>query len=345
MKINGLTMSDITPGRLLGVVAGFGLLAVVLTFIPHKRGDDSPPATIQQVAQRQSSSGIIELCQTEWRGVTCQEPGRRIDGEILTDGVWWEVRFNRDEKQVYSMYPGNLKPGSQVNFTNGCAVVEWRIKPGEKITLAKLSWAIRPGDAPVPNEQIDMEKLRLLEREKTENAKKAAEEATAKHEKYLQRYLNSRSERKPGIRTVAIVAASQDGKASSIINSALARHISSTNIETFSAFFTPEFISDGLFAEVFNGSTDAITKLELAKSLDAVLLARENLQFSKDTSMENLVTANLQLEVVLSSVTTRGQIQAWTFTAYGAGFDQQAARQAAIDRIVKQITNDKKMTL
>ena len=50
----------------------------------------------------------------------------------------------------------------------------------------------------------------------------------------------------------------------------------------------------------------------------------------------------MKLEVVRLSVATPGQTQAWTFTANGAGFNNQAAQSMAEERLIKQISDDKK---
>jgi hypothetical protein len=176
-------------------------------------------------------------------------------------------------------------------------------------------------------------------------ARMAAEDAAAKHAAYLARYLNAGFSRKPGVQTVAIVVASENGRLNPSVSTALASHFQNGTVETISSFFTPEFVSDGLFNDVFNGSTSVFNNLELARSLNAVLLARQTVQISKDASMENLVSANMQLEVTLVSVATRGQSQSWTFTANGAGFNTQAARQAAEERLIKQIAKDTRMSL
>jgi len=175
--------------------------------------------------------------------------------------------------------------------------------------------------------------------------RKAAEEAAAKHAAFLARYLNSGVTRSPGATMLAVVVATENGAFNHSLCTELANHFHQGNVETVASMFTPEFVSDGLFAKVFNGSTSLFNDLELAQTLDAVVLARQTVQFSKDASMENLVTASMQLDVVLASVTTRGQSQSWTFTVAGAGFNNQAARQAAEERLIKQIAKDTKMSL
>ncbi len=186
---------------------------------------------------------------------------------------------------------------------------------------------------------------RQLEADRAAAAQRAAEEAAQAHANYLARYLIPGFARTPGVQTLAVVAATETGKLSSNIGNALARHLKTANVEITSSFFTLEFVSDGLFAGMFNGSTEQFGKLELAHSLNAIVLARQTVQYSKNPSLENVTTAAMQLDVVLASVATPGQPQSWTFTASGAGFSNQAARAMAEDRIIKKIADDKKMSL
>ena len=75
-----------------------------------------------------------------------------------------------------------------------------------------------------------------------------------------------------------------------------------------------------------------------------LVLLRETVRYVNTPSLNNLVTANMQLDIVATSIATPGQNQSWTFTANGPGFTQDAARQAAEERIIKQIAADKRMS-
>ena len=173
----------------------------------------------------------------------------------------------------------------------------------------------------------------------------ALQNAAEQHARYLARYIDSDFARKPGIGTVAIVVVSEDQKSNPALAPVLATHLKTDAVEIHSGFFKPEFISDNLFAETFKGSTDAINKLELAKSLDALLLARQEVRYSTNASLENVITATMRLEVLALPVSGTGQTQAWTFTANGAGFKPTDARSLAEERLIKQIAKDDKMSL
>jgi hypothetical protein len=183
---------------------------------------------------------------------------------------------------------------------------------------------------------------REMEREAT--AQKAVQDAAAEHAAYLAQYVNSSSPRRPGIEAVAIVAASEDGKLNRAITTALVNRFQTEPVEIAHSFFKPAFVSDGLFSDAFAGTGDILNKLELSKSLDALLLARQEVQYSSNPSLENVITATMQLKVVELPMTGDADSKSWTFTVSGAGFKQEEARAMAEERLIKQITTDTNMT-
>lgn len=181
--------------------------------------------------------------------------------------------------------------------------------------------------------------------EQTVAAQKMAADAAAEHLQFLARYLNAGLSRTPGSKTLALVVATENGKVDQAVSAALANHFKAGTVKISTSFFKPEFVSDKVFANVFDGSTEILNKLELANSLDALLLARLAVRYSKDSSLDNLISANLQLAVQVVPIGGNIQNQTWTFTASGAGFSQAEAWSMAEERLIKQITNDTKMSL
>ncbi len=187
---------------------------------------------------------------------------------------------------------------------------------------------------------------RDIERRQNEaTVQQALQNAAEHHARYLARYLDADFARKPGIGTVAMVVVSENQKSNPALIPTLATHLKTDAVEILPGFFRPEFISDNLFTETFKGSTDAINKLDLAKSLDALLLARQEVRYTTNASLENVITANMRLEVLLLPVSGKAQGQAWAFTANGAGFKPQDARSLAEERLIKQIASDQRMSL
>ena len=142
------------------------------------------------------------------------------------------------------------------------------------------------------------------------------------------------------------VAASDDGTWNGSVSAALVNHFKGEPIHLISSFFKPAFVSDGLINDVFADSSDLFDRLELSKSLDGVLLAREQVQYSTTPSLDNLISANIELDIATLPIGSNGvQNRTWTLTAAGSGFTRPEAHKMAEDRIVKQILNDTNMTL
>lgn len=204
-----------------------------------------------------------------------------------------------------------------------------------------------PGVAPGRHRTQEEEAARRAEEAATRHAEDMARQAeeAAIHARYLARYLKAGFTRNPAIQTAAIAVVSDDGKFNGSLDAALAGHFRSKTLRAISSFFTPSFISDGLFASTFAGSTEALTKLDLTNSVDVLLLARQTVQYSTNASLDNLITANMQLEVMTLPVTATGEGRTWSFTANGAGFKQEDARSMAEARLIKQITTDTNLLL
>lgn len=102
------------------------------------------PQTSVAANQSTPSSGVMEINQIEWRGVTCLDGRMRTDAKILTDNTWWEMRLDRDDKLIFQLYPRHWKPGSHLEITNKFTVMEWRVKPGQTNNFAQVAWSISP---------------------------------------------------------------------------------------------------------------------------------------------------------------------------------------------------------
>ena len=176
-------------------------------------------------------------------------------------------------------------------------------------------------------------------------AQKAAQDAAAAHAQYLARYLNTGFSRTLGSKTIAVAVASENGTLNSTITAALESRFQRESVRILSPFFKPEFVSDGLFNDAFTGSGHIFNKLELAKSLDGVVLAQQNVRYTQNTALENVITATMQLKVAVLPVSGQGDGKIWTFTAYGPGFTKEVARQTAEERLIKQIAADTNMSL
>lgn len=173
----------------------------------------------------------------------------------------------------------------------------------------------------------------------------AAQRDAAERAAYQSRYLNPGFSRKAGLKNVAIAAANGDEPNHSVA-AALSNRLKDENLVLFTSFFKPAFYADGLFSNVFAGASDSISALQLTNTLDALLLAQEQLGYSTSgADLDHVITARARLEVVFLPLDLMRREQSWTFTASGAGFSQGEARKNAEERLFKQITGDTNMSL
>jgi hypothetical protein len=174
---------------------------------------------------------------------------------------------------------------------------------------------------------------------------KALQDAAAEHEKFLIKYVDTNITKRVGSQMVAVAVVSENRAMNHSIGAALVNHFKTQHVQLTDSFFKPEWASDGLFNSAFNGSIELFNKLELPKTLDALLLARQEVQYETNADLNNIVTANMHLEIVTLPVAGNLESRSWTFTANGAGFRRAEARIQAEERIIKQIETDTKMTL
>ena len=195
---------------------------------------------------------------------------------------------------------------------------------------------------PAPTAPLAASSDEQMKQEQEAAARKAAEE----HAQFLARYVDTAFIKNPGVQTVALSVSAGQGRTDHALESALIRRFQNGTAQLLPAFFKPAFVADGFFDKAFDGSDDVSARLELAKSLDGLLLARETVEYSTNgADLQNVITATARLDVSVVPVSGALSGQTWTFTAAGAGFSQMAAQAMAQDRLVKQITEDKKMSL
>ncbi len=178
-----------------------------------------------------------------------------------------------------------------------------------------------------------------------QSRQKALQSAAAEHERFLTKYVNTNITKRAGSQMVAVAVVSETGTMNHAIGAALVKHFQREGVQLTDSFFKPELATDGLFATAFKGSSDLFNRLELAKNLDALLLAHQIVQYETNSELNNIVTAAMQLEVVALPAAGQIESQSWTFSANGAAFRPADARMQAQERIVKQIETDATMTL
>ncbi len=184
------------------------------------------------------------------------------------------------------------------------------------------------------------------ERKKQEKAERQrlADAVAAEKEKYLG-YVNTNIMRNSGEEMIAVACASETGTMNSAIGDALATHFKRDHVKFVFSFFRPTMITDGSFDAIFTGSKDTFKKMELEKSLDGLLLAKQDVQYSKNEALDNVITADMHVQIVTLPVTGQIESQSWTLSAKGTGFNNADARMQAEERIIKQINVNTNMAL
>jgi hypothetical protein len=188
------------------------------------------------------------------------------------------------------------------------------------------------------NELIQAEQIRKLK--KSIANEQTAENAVERHTNNLSRYVNPGSARKSASPTVAVDVVSETGSFDSVMVGLLSSRLDPSKLTIASGLFTPEFVSDGLFASAFSGSRTAYSDLEISNAVDVLLLGRETVRYSKNETLQGLITADFQLDLSTAPVVWTGQSRGWSYAAKGAGFSHNDARAQALERITKQINAD-----
>lgn len=193
--------------------------------------------------------------------------------------------------------------------------------------------------ARIQAQQVAAQTRRTAERE-------AARKAEAELAAYRSKYLNPGFARTPGVKSVAVAAASDNNTIDRPVADALVSRLKDEDIALSTSFFKPAFYTDGLFANMFAGSLDAVDRLQLTNTLDALLLAQEHVQYvTNGADVNNIITAHTRLDVAFYPFDMMRREQSWTFKANGAGFSPGEALGNAEERLFKQVAGDTNLSL
>lgn len=164
----------------------------------------------------------------------------------------------------------------------------------------------------------------------------AANDQAGEHNRFVAKYVNPGFVRKPGVKTMAMVVSSERERLNRATEAALTAHFKPASVELLPSFFTPEFTTDGLFGQAFVDAGPISQKLELSKSLDLLLLVDYEVQYTTNESLNNVITADIELNVALVKIGSTEPNQVWRYTAKGAGFSIVDSRGMAEERLLKQ---------
>lgn len=218
-------------------------------------------------------------------------------------------------------------------FIGGLALIGFIIFASQKTS--------RHDSSPVPA----LPSMRTVTEEQITPGTESARKATEERAKFIARYINPDTARVPEKKSVAVLVVSESGKLNRTIASVLMDRVRNDRVVLLPSFFKPEFVADGLFGKALSGSTTLFGQLELEKVLDILLLARQSVQYTTNQSLENVITANMSLEISAIPIITSLPGDAWTLTANGAGFTPGQARQMAEERLLSQIASDTKIRI
>jgi len=116
----------------------------------------------------------------------------------------------------------------------------------------------------------------------------AIQEKAERHAQFLAQYLNASLPQKTGNKTVAIAVVSEKGTLNRAVAAAIADRFKKEPVQIISSLFKPAFVADGMFQEILNGSGGPFDRLDLVNSLDGAVLARQNVQYAQNPSLEKL---------------------------------------------------------
>jgi hypothetical protein len=141
-------MNNISSNRVLAFCAIFGGIAIMIASLKNQSVQQTSTAPVPvanpaaNTEKLQPSSGKLEIVQYEWRGIIVQDRGKHTSASILTDDVFWQWRFDGDDSRIYDFNPTGYKPGSHRTFPDKVKLIEWRVKPGQKLQKATIVWSI-----------------------------------------------------------------------------------------------------------------------------------------------------------------------------------------------------------
>ncbi len=186
--------------------------------------------------------------------------------------------------------------------------------------------------------QIKEKQKEKTKRRKEEARRVAAKKAERRHEAYLNRYLLSESLlNQPQSTEVALLVIDETGKENKTTAQYITSRLNEKGFNTSESLFTAEFISDGKFDDIFNGNQQEVTKLNLSKYCDQILLGKSSANFTQNPNLENMLTAEVSTEFRLISTKTGAIESSFTLSGAGVGFSKSDAEKLALERIANRL--------
>jgi hypothetical protein len=119
-------------------------------------------------------------------------------------------------------------------------------------------------------------------------------EAAAAHAQFVNQYVNANFNRTPGIPLVAVAVAAENKTMNRLMSTVLISRFKGEHAQLVDSFFKPPLLSDNLFNDAFNGSSALFNKLVITNSVEALLLARQTVEYSTSAELDNVITATIR---------------------------------------------------
>ncbi len=192
-------------------------------------------------------------------------------------------------------------------------------------------------DARRQEEQRREQLVKQMEEERRQQEQQR-QQLAKEREEYLARYIRQPSE-KSDVR-IALLVVTENQAPNETAAKALEKIFGERSFPASASFFTPAFLTDGMFEKSFGGSKGVLDKLELTNALDAIVLGRERVQYVTNDALGGLITANLTLELSALSASTHQPISQFSVSAAGPGFKMEQARAVAEERALKKFETE-----
>lgn len=182
---------------------------------------------------------------------------------------------------------------------------------------------------------IAAEKERLAEEQK----KRIEEEKKKQFIAYLGKYLNLSVINHPATKEISVLILDEELKERYDIEQSIASYLKTIELNPILALFRYPFIQDGTFENIFSGDTGKIKELQLEKRTDYMIFGKKSSSFKINPELQNLVSADVTLEVKVFSAEKGVIVNSTILSAIGSGFSNADAEKRAIEFICSKINN------
>ena len=141
----------------------------------------------------------------------------------------------------------------------------------------------------------------------------------------------------PQTKEIIILFIDQDNNTEQNISDALGKIYKSQGFIVANSFFKNEFISDGIFNQLFEGETDLQKKMGLKQHADAICLGKLNISYR--TNSKNLTIADAQVNIKITSTGNDVTDKSYSETTTGTGVSEADAKSGAIANLLSLLEN------